>query len=62
MRIYKTCPKCNGSGCLPEWPSPHTLITPGMISRIKQDAPKCDLCNGGGKIITKRRRRDESTP
>lgn len=45
----KDCSKCGGSGRLPKWPKPYTPLTPGIISRIRENAPKCDECEGTGE-------------
>jgi len=46
----KRCPKCGGTGDLPQWPSPYTPLPSGVISAIKTRAHVCDLCDGTGYV------------
>ncbi len=43
------CEKCAGAGYCPKWLEPYTVLPVGVIQRIRDDAPKCDRCNGTGQ-------------
>lgn len=44
------CEKCSGTGECPKWPNPYMPLPVAIIQRIRENAPKCDRCNGTGKI------------
>jgi len=46
----KTCDKCYGSGKLPRWPQPYVPLPANVIRGIRENAPKCDKCNGIGVV------------
>jgi RecJ-like exonuclease len=47
------CPECNGEGKIPQYPKPYTPLTPEIIRAIRENAPKCSVCNGKGYVGTK---------
>jgi len=48
--MKEICDKCNGFGRSPQFPNPYVILTPEIIRRINEDAPKCDKCGGSGYI------------
>ena len=50
MMKEKSFDECMGTGSKPRWPQPYTPLPAGVIRGIRDNAPKCEKCNGTGWI------------
>lgn len=46
----KSCPECDGTGKVPQYPNPYTPLPANVIHAIRVNAPDCVRCGGTGKV------------